>query len=176
VTGHAPHKLMLMDACVLIDFIKTEQAVLELVGTYVGTLHVISPVMDEIHDIESWSELEDIGLIIIEPEMEDAYAAGSKVGPLSFPDWLCLLTAKRHGFTCVTNDKNLRRFCSQEEISLLWGLQLVAMLHKAGGIPGKDAVALGKAIRRSNPRHITENIVARFMDTIRRQEGHNQRP
>ena len=169
-------KLMIMDACVLIDFIKAERAVLELVVKYVGPLYVTSPVVEEIHEIDDENELVNLGLIIIEPEIEDAYtAAGTVAGPLSFEDWLCLLTAKRNGFTCVTNDKNLRKFCKQEGVSLLWGLELVAELHKAGGLPGQEAEAFAQAIRQSNPKHITEGIVSRFTELIREQDGHGLR-
>ena len=170
-----PPKLMIMDACVLIDFIKTERAVLELVVNHVGPLYVTSPVGDEVNEIDDENELVALGLIVIEPEIEDAYAASSRSGPLSFEDWLCLLTAKRHGFTCVTNDKNLRKLCRQESVSLLWGLELLAELHKVGGIPATEAEAIAQAIRRSNPKHITEKIVSRFMDTIRRREGRRPR-
>ena len=171
----APRKLMIMDACVLIDFIKAERAVLELVVKHIGPLHVTSPVVDEVNEIDHENELVALGLIIIEPEIEDAYAAGGRSGPLSFEDWLCLLTAKRHGFTCVTNDKNLRRLCKQEGVSLLWGLELVAELHKVGGITSKEAEVFAQTIRRSNPKHITEKIVSRFADLIGRQEGHRSR-
>jgi predicted nucleic acid-binding protein len=164
-----------MDACVLIDFIKTERAVLELVVKHVGPLYVTSPVIDEVNEIDDENELVALGLIIIEPEIEDAYTAGSRSGPLSFEDWLCLLTAKRHGLICVTNDKNLRKLCRQEGVSLLWGLELLAELHKAGGIPATEAETIAQAIRRSNPRHITEKIVSRFTDTIRRQKGRRSR-
>lgn len=170
-----PPKLMIMDACVLIDFIKTERAVLELVVKHVGPLYVTSPVVNEVNEIDGENELVELGLIIIEPEIEDAYAAGDRSGPLSFEDWLCLLTAKRHGFTCVTNDKNLRKLCRQESVSLLWGLELLAELHKVGGIPATEAETIAQAIRRSNPKHITEKIVSRFMDIIRGREGRSFR-
>jgi len=58
---------------------------------------------------------------------------------------------------------------------LLWGLELVSELHKVGGISGKEAEAIAKAIRRSNPKHITEKIAMRFVNLIRRQEGHGSR-
>lgn len=170
-----PPKLMIMDACVLIDFIKTGRAVLELVVKHVGPLYVTSPMFDEVNEIDDESELVSLGLIIIEPEIEDAYAASSRSGPLSFEDWLCLLTAKRHGFTCVTSDKNLRKLCRQESVSLLWGLELLAELQKVGGIPATEAEATAQAIRLSNPKHITEKIVSRFVNTIRRQEGRKSR-
>lgn len=165
-------KLMIMDASVLIDFIKTERSVLELVVKHVGPLHVASPVVDEVKEIDDENELVALGLIIVEPEIEDAYTAGSQSGALSFEDWLCLLTAGRHGFTCVTSDKNLRKLCKQEGVPLLWGLELLIELHKVGGITGKEAEALAKAIRQSNPKHITEKIVSDFVEHIRSQEDH----
>lgn len=58
---------------------------------------------------------------------------------------------------------------------MLWGLELVAELHKVGGITSKEAEVFSQAIRRSNPKHITEKIVSRFVDLIRRQEGHMSR-
>ncbi len=167
-------KLMIIDACVLIDFIKTDRTVLELIVKHVGPVHVISPMVEEVGEIDDESELLELGLVIMEPEIEDAYAAAGHSGPISFQDRLCLLTAKRHGFKCVTNDKSLRKLCRQEGVPLLWGLEILAELHKAGGIPGKDAELMAQAIRDSNPKHITAKIISRFKDIIRRQE--KQRP
>lgn len=164
----APGKLMIMDACVLIDFIKAERAVLELVVKHIGRLHVTNSIVDEVNEIDE-DQLVALGFTIIEPEVEDAYAAGARSGPLSFEDWLCLLTAKRHGFSCVTNDRNLRKFCKQEGVPSLWGLELVAELHKVGGITCEEAEVFAQAVRESNPKHITEKIVSRFTDLIRRQ-------
>jgi len=173
--GSAPHKLMIMDACVLIDFIKAERAILELVVKHIGPLYVTSPVVDEINEIDGENELTELGLVIVEPEIEDAYAAIDRSGPLSFEDWLCLFTAKRYGFVCVTNDKNLRKFCEQDGIPLLWGLELIAELHKVGGISAEEAEAVAQSIRQSNPKHITAKIVSRFITIIRRQESHRIR-
>ena len=102
-------EMMIMDACVLIDFIKVEPTVLQLIVKHVGPVHVASPVVDEINEIDNEEQLVELGLIIVEPELEDAFTAAGGIGPTSFQDRLCLLTAKRHGFTCVTNDKNLRK-------------------------------------------------------------------
>ncbi|MFZ0610968.1 MAG: hypothetical protein WAM73_01875 [Desulfobacterales bacterium] len=71
-----------MAACVLIDFIKTGRAVLKLVVKHVGSLYVTSPVVDEVNEIDDENELVALGLIIIEPEIEDAYPAGSRSGPI----------------------------------------------------------------------------------------------
>lgn len=168
-------KLMIMDACVLIDFIKTDSSVLRLIARYVGPIHVISLVVEEVNQVENEEDLIELGLIVVEPEVEDAYSAASAPGPTSFQDRLCLLTAKRHGFACVTNDTNLRKLCKQKGVPLLWGLELLAELHKARGIPGKEAKVLAQAIQESNPKHITARIVARFADIIRQQENQRSR-
>lgn len=173
-TRPAALELMIMDACVLIDFIKTDSSVFRLVAKYVGPIHVLSAVVEEVNQVEKEEDLIELGLVVVEPEMEDAYAAAGGAGPTSFQDRLCLLTAKRHGFACITNDTNLRKLCKQEGVRMLWGLELLAELHKAGGISGKDAEALGQAIRETNPKHITAEIVGRFTDIIRTQES--QRP
>ena len=175
ILRQSPRKLMIMDACVLIDFIKTERAVLELVVKHVGPLHVTSSVVNEVNEIDDENELLELGLIIVETEIEDAYAASGLSGPLSFEDWLCLFTAKRHNFICVSNDKSLRKFCKQEGVLLLWGLELVAELHEVGGIPFRESESFAKKLRLSNPKHITQKIVSDFMDRIRRQEGKKSR-
>ncbi len=163
-------KPMIMDACVLIDFIRTDRTILELIVKYLGPVHVITSIVEEVCDIDDESELMELGLVIMEPEIEDAYVAADFSGPLSFPDRLCLLTAKRHGFRCITNDRSLRKLCRQEGVPLVWGLEILVELHKAGGIPGKDAELIAQAIHDSNPKHITNEIISRFKDIIRQQK------
>jgi hypothetical protein len=163
-------KLMIMDACVLIDFIKADRSILELVVKHVGPLHVASPIVDEVNEIDGENELVDLGLVIVEPELEDAFAATSKIGPTSFQDRLCLLVAKRYGFTCVTNDKNLRKLCEQEKVPFLWGLELIVELHHASGISAEDACDIAQKIHESNPKHITPKIIERFTAVIEVQK------
>jgi rRNA-processing protein FCF1 len=162
---------MIMDACVLIDFIKADRSVLELIVKHVGALHVASPVVDEVNEIDDENELLELGLVIVEPEIEDAYAAASQPGPTSFQDRLCLLSAKRHGFICVTNDKNLRKLCQKEDIPILWGLQLLAELHHSGGIPPEDALDIAQKIQKANPKHISPQILKRFTAIIQKRQG-----
>lgn len=161
---------MIMDACVLIDFLKTNRSILELIVKSIGPVHVTSPVVDEVKDINDAKELTDLGLIIIEPETEDAFEAAERIGSTSFQDNLCLLTARRFGFTCVTNDKNLRTLCTQEKIPLMWGLELLAILHKRKGVSHRLAESVAREIHTSNPKHITQKILSDFLRIIRAQE------
>ncbi len=86
---------MIMDACVLIDYLKTDKSVLRLFVEFIGPVHVVSPIVAEVKDIENEDELMELGLIIVEPELEDAFEAAELIGSTSFQDNLCLLTAKR---------------------------------------------------------------------------------
>jgi len=97
------------------------------------------------------------------------FAAGS--GPISFQDRLCLLTAKRYGYICVTNDKNLRKQCVTDGVPILWGLQLLARLHENGGMPSAVAIEIARQIHKNNPRHITVDIIERFIRIIKLQKN-----
>lgn len=160
-SGHGI-RLMIMDACVLIDFLHADRTVLQLVAKHVGPVYVVSPVVEEVRDIDGQEELIELGVSVIEPELEDAFSAASASGQVSFQDRLCLLTAKRHGMTCVTNDTSLRRQCRNDGVPLLWGLELLLELNVAGGIPRRIAEEIAQAIHEANPRHITTTILNRF--------------
>ena len=161
-------KPMIMDACVLIDFIKSDCALFKLVSLYVGALHVTSFMLDEIEDVENQSEFEELGLVVLEPHAEDVFSAGYPGGPTSFQDRVCMLTAKRNGLICVTNDKSLRSLCTAEGVPILWGLELIAELRRVRGISGKESIKIAQAIRKCNPTHINDEILSRFTELIRK--------
>ena len=160
-------KSLILDACVLIDYLKTDRLVLKLFAVYIAPVYVISPVIREINQIESSYELIELGLSIDEPELDDVFLASNEKGPNSFQDLLCLYTAKRNGYICVTNDKNLRRRCREEGVSILWGLELQIDLYRTNGISRKDAEKTAQMIRESNPKHITRKIIETFFEKIK---------
>jgi rRNA-processing protein FCF1 len=162
-------KPMLMDACVLIDFIKADRSVLKIMADNIGPLYVLTTVIEEINEIKNIKELEALGLIVIEPELEDAFHASGSKDSLSFQDKLCLFTAKRYGFICVTNDRELRKQCEKNNVELLWGLQLITRLHRCGGIQIEKSIKIVRDIQRNNPKHINEEIVRRFIRIINDQ-------
>jgi hypothetical protein len=93
-------RLLLVDACVLIDFATTDVSVLTLVSKHVGQVHVPSPVFDEVKQIDE-AQAASLGSKVIEPSVEMLLTAGAKRGRLSFQDRICVLVAKQEGFTCV---------------------------------------------------------------------------
>ena len=158
---------MIMDACVFIDFIKADRYVLELIAKHIGPVHVVSPTVEEIKEIEDETELIELGVVVIEPEVQDGFLAAVASKAISFQDHLCLLTAQRHGFVCVTNDKRLRTECEAENIPCFWGLELLSLLHKSGGIRANDAIEIARQIQSDNHRHISLKLLQDFVNIIR---------
>jgi len=162
----ASKRSLLLDACVLIDFLHADRRVLNRIKQHVGQISVTTNVLEEVCEIEGEEELATLGVTVVDPPFEDVAAAVPLVGRLSLSDWLCVMTAKRRGRICVTNDKSLRAVCRQHEVQVMWGLELLLKLHRSGGISAKRAVSLAGRIRAENPLHITKALVARFASAV----------
>jgi len=147
-----------MDANILIDFCKCDKAITKMICQNIGQIHLTTPVLDEINEIDVDDCLE-MGIILVEPELEMAILAAEQKGPLSFEDNLCLLMAKQYGWTCVTNDKPLRRKCESEGVPLFWGIELICILVEAGGCLADQAKEMILEIQKLNPKYITDSIV-----------------
>ena len=101
------------------------------------------------------------------PQVEQMIlAATEKRGPLSFQDNLSLILAKEHGWTCVTNDKPLRRECESEGVTLIWELELLCILVESGGLPALHSKDMILCIRENNRKYITEDIVQRAFERL----------
>jgi predicted nucleic acid-binding protein len=164
-------KFMLLDACVLIDYWKSEKSILKSFSTHLGELHVVTAVLDEVDDIHDSGDLTDMGVIIVRPELEDLLKAGSGLSQLSFPDRLCLLVAKREGFTCVTNDNILRKACKMERVDVIRGLKLLLMLFDRGKITLSEALEIAFKIQASNPMYITQKVINSFKSKLKERPG-----
>lgn len=160
----ATARLLLLDACVLIDFASSDVSVLALVSAHVGQLHVPSPVFDEVQQIDE-ALAASLGLKIVEPTIEMLLDAGARSGRLSFQDRVCLLVAKDGGFTCVSNDGALRTACKAERVPVLWGLELLVELVAARAIPAEGAREIAACIVTLNGR-MDPSVFARFLKRI----------
>jgi len=157
-------RLLLLDACVLIDFATSDLSVLTLVTAHIGQVHVPSPVFDEVEQIDE-SLAASLGLKLVEPTIEMLLDAGAARGRLSFQDRICLLVAKEGGFTCVSNDRRLRMSCEAEGVPVLWGLELLVELVAARAIPAEAARDIAARIVSAN-RRMEPNVYARFLKRI----------
>jgi predicted nucleic acid-binding protein len=161
-------RLLVLDACVLIDLFDSDPSIIRTISEHVGPVHVASPVFDEVEQIDAVTA-ESLGLKVVDPSVELAMTAAAQRGGLTFQDWLCLLLAKERGWTCVTNDKRLRSECGTQEVPVLWGLELVALVVEAGGMSVAEASELGQAIVDANP-HIRVRVLRAFKRRIRSRQ------
>jgi hypothetical protein len=145
-------RLLLVDACVLIDFSTSDVSVLTLVSKHVGQVHVPSPVFDEVKQIDE-AQAASLGLKVIDPPLEMLLEAGAKRGGrLSFQDRIYVLVAKAEGFTCVSNDRSVRSACEADGVPVLWGLELLVELVAARALPLESARDIAKQIVDANKR------------------------
>lgn len=166
--------LLLMDANVLIDYLDSDRRIFRLATEHVGQVHAPSTLLDDeiVADDVDWA---DLGVVSAQPSTEVLSAAGAQRGSLSFHDWVCVLMAEQFGWTCVTNDKRLRRECGDRGVPTVWGLELVVWLAEAHAITAMEARAIAAGIGTANPGYVTAAVLARFEQRIRAVRGGRRR-
>ena len=160
--GRDPTPLLILDACVLIDYIKAEPGLFKIIAGCIGPVHVVSTVYEEVVQLTSLQHMADLGISLVEPEIDDGFEAEQMTGRTSFQDNICLLTAKRLGMICITNDRSLRTACSGHNVPIMWGLELLLQIVESGGLDYKSAIEIGRQIHANNPRHISPKVIADF--------------
>jgi rRNA-processing protein FCF1 len=157
---------LLVDANVLIDYVKAERSILALVARHLGEVRVLSTILAEVDQLDA-EECERLGLQVVEPDPAQVVAAAERRGRLSFQDHLCLLVARERGWTCVTNDGALRRALGENRVPTVWGLELMVELVRIGQLDPGEARAVAETIHTTNPLHIRRSLVEQFAARIR---------
>ena len=112
-----------------------------------------------------------------EPTVRDYRSPSSRLpraacsGPapcVSFNDRLCFVVCDEQSWTCVTNDRALRRLCERHGIRTRFGLRLVVDLVASGAITAERAISIAFKMHESNPLHINERVIARFTNALDR--------
>lgn len=160
--SHDPPVVLISDADVLIDYAGADMEVLEIIATSLWQLHVAMPILREVRAL-SVERAMQIGIIICEPTLEEITEAAARGGSLSEPDRLCLVIARKRGWPCLTNDLLLRQSCRKAGVRLVWGLEAMVLLYKAGRLSRAKAVRTAEAIHKTNPHHIHQVILDRFL-------------
>lgn len=160
----------IIDANVLIDYCNTDLGVLELFSRKIGPIHIATEVLNEVNQL-SRSTAEGRGFEIIAPDLDILMEAAERRPGLSFEDTLTLLLARENLLTCITAEKPLRRYCQNENIPVIWGLEPMIFLVAGGHFSASGAIAIAKAIHETNPLFITTDILDRFSDQILRLQS-----
>lgn len=132
-----------------------------MVNHHLGRVCIARSVLQEAPAL-SEADCHDLGLQIVDGSVKQLLEAGEERGALSFNDRLCLILASAGGWACVTNDKALRKACGERSIPVLWGLEPMIELVARGVLPRERALETARAVQRSNPQHITPDILQRF--------------
>lgn len=154
-------RLLLLDANVLIDYRESNFSILVLADKHLGTVHILTPILAEVKGITD-EMCEKKGLTVIEPELEQLLLASKRKGSLSFNDSLCLIVADADGYTCVTNDRALRKACVEMKVPTIWGLEIMTELVRCQAMTAETAMEVAEKIHVVNPHHIPRNLIDRF--------------
>ena len=157
--------VLLADADVLIDYRESEIKILELVVQHIGRVVLLAPVLDEVQGVTP-AQCTQLGIEVVEVETEQLVRASEVESRVSFNDRLCLVACREEGWTCVTNDGALRRLCERHGVATRFGLGLMVDLVAAGALTRRRAMAVARQIQASNPLHINERVIQRFLEAL----------
>lgn len=140
-----PERLLVLDACVLIDFCMEDPTLLGLATAHLGSIIVLSPILVEVNQLDD-AEVERLGLAVVEPEIDLAIEASARRGGLSYRDRMCLLFSRDNKATLYTNDKALLRAARSDRIEARWGLEILLDLVAVGQLTPSDATNTAQSI------------------------------
>jgi rRNA-processing protein FCF1 len=155
---------IITDANVLIDFYETGKEIFKILKEEVK-LYVPLLVLNEVSQL-SLDEAERLGIILIDSCFELINEAESLKNGLSFPDNVCLLTALKENYICVTNDRKLKKECLNYGVKTIWELELIIFINERGRISKQQALNVVQAITKINNR-ITTDIIKDFESRLK---------
>ncbi|MGG3561972.1 hypothetical protein ABES03_10240 [Neobacillus rhizosphaerae] len=141
---------LILDVNMLYDLYKSDKALIPLISSSVGQIHLASSGLEQIKFINK-SDCYSLGIHIIEPNVKHLFDAMTRRGTLSFQDHLCLILAKENGWTCVTNCNPLRRECEIENIPFIWRNDIIRKIALSGAITAVTEKKLLNQLARFNP-------------------------
>ncbi len=158
--------LLILDANVLIDFHQVGHELLGLFVAHLGPVFIPMEILREARGL-SLEACVAMGANVVEASFKDLTEASSEgKSRLSFEDTLCLVMAKSNGWTCVTNDRALRKGCRAAGVPIKWELEAIAEINGVGGLTKEKALEYGLAIQACNYGYVTEEIMVRFKSSL----------
>ena len=155
----------MVDANVLVDYQAADLTILALVHQHVATVHIVSTILAEVSGFDE-AECARLGVLVVEPTFIQLRDASSQVGRLSFQDRTCLVVCRDNGWTCVSNDRALRRACQSVGVTVKWGLELMLDLVRLGHLPAEVAAEAAERVHLANPFFVTSAILAAFRQQL----------
>lgn len=168
----ASRAFLVVDANVLLDYMAADLAILSLVSRHIGKVHIVKPVLSEVDGLDE-SDCERLGFYVVEPTLTQASEAAIPDTRLSFEDRTCLIVCRDEGWTCISNDKALRRACGTIGVAVRWGLELMLELVQVGHLSADDAMLAAADIHRANPLFLGPKVLADFRKKLDTRAGYD---
>jgi rRNA-processing protein FCF1 len=160
--------IFVIDSSVIIDYRAVKPLVLGSIAEYLGPVLVPEPILGEI-DGMNHRDCEDLGITVIDPEMDDyAYAASKPYAGPSGNDLVCMHIAMRLKAVCITNDKPFREACIDSKVDVMWGLRPMIQLVKVGALTSKNASDIAKSMVGQNS-WIPESALSQFEKDLEKE-------
>ncbi len=160
MTDNHELKYLIVDANILIDYLECDESLFALIKNQIGQVLLASPLIEEVKDLDL-ERCQKLGIKIVEPTLEQLVWATDQEFSISFQDKICLIMARDHNWILVTNDKALRKRCESENITLIWGVELICLLCESGGLQKDRVRDIIWLLHRNDPFFITREIVMR---------------
>ena len=145
----------------LIDFVKADEGVLAMLAGYWEEVFVPDVVLAEVQQLTA-IRAGSLGLTIIETPLDLP-----KMPRLSFPDRACLYYATKEGWTCIANDRRLRKECQRRGVHTVWGLEMLLLLVEVGRSLDLARRRMAVRIHDDNPQ-ITRRVLDDFLPELER--------
>ena len=158
---------IISDASVLIDYAKSAPNILKLTSAHIEQLYVALPVLREVDQL-SIDDAGRLGMKVIEPtivQFTEAVQLQQTKPALSWQDTLCFVLARDNGLACLTTDKPLRNYCLANNISCLWGFEIMIPLISCGKLDAEKAYKIAQDIRSKN-KYIRAETVEKFREIL----------
>ena len=156
--------LLMVDANVLIDYLKTDASILALAARHLGIIGVASVILDEVEQL-GLEDCEDLGLTVVHEPLEFLQAAADWPGRclsriMSAWRWPSPMAGLPDPW------QPMRRACERDGVEVMWGLRLMIDLVHHDALEVSQAHAVAEEIHAINPRQISPAILARFAGEI----------
>ena len=131
--------ILLADADVLIDYRDSDLEVLKLIGQHVGPVAVLASVLADVHGLTR-ADCTRLSVSVLGVSTARLLRAGIVDASVSFNDRLCFVVCQEEAWTCVTNDRALRRLCKRLGVKTRFGSRLLVDLVASMAITKERAI------------------------------------
>ena len=155
--------MIILDANVVIDFRDSDRTILRLFSREIEKLGIPAGVLIKVNKFAK-EDCEDLGIeVLYLDSMELSLITPS--GRLAPDDLECAVIAVGRGMTVCTNDKPLRNKCEENDVDLLWGLELLLILVEKKKLNKGKAIKVAENIKETN-HYITQEILTNFRNKL----------